>query len=131
MIWIAALLVLILAGVFLSRRSGLESTDGISPEELRERMKTGPVPVIVDVRTPAEFQGPLNRIAGAISLPLADLDAKPDRLVKYRDRDLVVVCLSGARSRKAAEILSSRGFSVKNLTGGLNAWNRLGFTMAR
>jgi rhodanese-related sulfurtransferase len=72
--------------------------------------------VLLDVREPAE------RAAGhspsAQHLPLADVTPE-----KISPGSLVVtVCRSGARSAKAAAMLSRAGVDVRNLTGGMTAW---------
>ena len=44
---------------------------------------------------------------------------------RWRDRDVVVHCQMGGRSRRACELLRSKGFrSVSNLAGGIEAWAR-------
>ncbi len=73
---------------------------------------------LVDVREPHEWdQGSL---PGAIHIPLGDL---ADRLGELdQARPVVVLCRSGARSGRAAELLMAHGFvDVTNLTGGLMA----------
>lgn len=41
------------------------------------------------------------------------------------DTPIVVYCQSGARSQVAYWILKSRGYSVENLDGGIEAWHQL------
>ena len=38
------------------------------------------------------------------------------------DRQIITVCRSGRRSAMAAKLLSRRGYTATNLTGGMNAW---------
>jgi rhodanese-related sulfurtransferase len=45
----------------------------ISPNELSERLLTGDPPVVLDVRSAAEFQGPLGRLEGAVNIPVDEL----------------------------------------------------------
>lgn len=79
------------------------------------------LPQIVDVREPDEFTGPLGHLAGARSMPLARL--KDDMSTLERDRPLVTVCRSGARSAQAAVLLQKAGFgAVANLSGGMLRW---------
>lgn len=80
---------------------------------------------IVDVREPAEFDGPLGHVAGAMLVPLAQLPARVGDFAK--DRPLVTVCRSGARSAQAAVLLGKAGFaSVANLAGGMLRWRAEG-----
>ena len=80
---------------------------------------------IVDVRERDEFEGPLGRIHGSTLIPLADLPARVGELV--RDRPVVTVCRSGARSAQACVLLSRAGFTdVANLSGGMLRWRAEG-----
>lgn len=76
---------------------------------------------VVDVREPEEFDGPLGRIAGARLVPLGRLAASASDL--GREKPIVVVCRSGARSAQATLILRKAGFDrVANLAGGMLRW---------
>jgi rhodanese-related sulfurtransferase len=80
---------------------------------------------IVDVRERDEFDGPLGRIRGAKWIPLGELPARTAELA--RDRPVVAVCRSGARSAQASVLLSKGGFAdVANLAGGMLRWRAEG-----
>ena len=80
---------------------------------------------IVDVRERDEFNGPLGRIRGAKWIPLGELPGRTAELA--RDRPVVAVCRSGARSAQASVLLSKGGFSdVANLAGGMLRWRAEG-----
>jgi glyoxylase-like metal-dependent hydrolase (beta-lactamase superfamily II)/rhodanese-related sulfurtransferase len=80
---------------------------------------------IVDVRERAEFDGPLGRIDGSQWIALADLPARSGELA--RDRPIVTVCRSGARSAQACVLLQKAGFTnVANLAGGMLRWRAEG-----
>ena len=74
--------------------------------------------VIVDVRTPAEFQA--GHVPGATNLPLDELRERLDELPT--DRKLVVYCQVGMRGYLATRILLQHGFAVANLSGGYTTW---------
>lgn len=81
-------------------------------------------PVLIDVREPSEFHGPLGHIAGSILLPLRELAARAAELDPHRGRRVVAVCRSGVRSTTAAAILYGLGFErVYNLKDGMVDWN--------
>jgi rhodanese-related sulfurtransferase len=95
----------------------------IEPAALEERLHEVR---LLDVREPAEFAGPLGRIDGAQSLPMAALPAQLATLP--RTRPVVTVCRSGTRSAQAAVLLSRAGFGeVANLAGGMLRWHGEGF----
>jgi len=76
---------------------------------------------IVDVREPAEFNGPLGHVPGARLIPLGTLNENIASLKK--SEPMVVVCRSGARSAQATVLLGKAGFDkVANLSGGMLRW---------
>jgi rhodanese-related sulfurtransferase len=90
----------------------------IQPNVLEENL--GRV-AVVDVREPDEFDGALGHIVGAKLLPLGSLLEKIDTLPK--EKPIVVVCRSGARSAQATVMLRNKGFTrVANLAGGMLRW---------
>jgi rhodanese-related sulfurtransferase len=77
---------------------------------------------VVDVREPSEFNDELGHIPGAELVPLGTLGA---RAASWdREEELVVVCRSGARSRRAASTLAGMGFRrVMDMEGGMRAYS--------
>jgi len=76
---------------------------------------------IVDVREPVEYEGPLGHIRGAILIPLGELSARTGEL--DRQRPIVAVCRSGARSAQATLMLQQAGLpEAANLAGGMLRW---------
>ena len=76
---------------------------------------------IVDVREPDEFNGPLGHVPNARLIPLGTLTKNVQELSK--DRPIVTVCRSGARSAQATVLLGKAGFDrVANLSGGMLRW---------
>lgn len=94
----------------------------IQPEALEEHADRVQ---IVDVREPDEYHGSLGRIRGAKLIPLGTLAARAGELA--RDRPVVAVCRSGARSAQASVMLQRAGFAdVANLAGGMLRWRAEG-----
>lgn len=90
--------------------------------ELRERLAGAAAPLVVDVRGPDEFDGPLGHIEGARNIPLPDLAAHRGEIAAAK-RPVVVVCLTDKRSAAAAAQLSASGFGeIAVLRGGMKAW---------
>jgi sulfur dioxygenase len=90
----------------------------MSPAVLEEH---APLVQIVDVREPDEYRGPLGHIHGSTLIPLSQLAARAAEL--DRNRPLVTVCRSGARSAQAVVLLQKSGFkAVANLAGGMLRW---------
>lgn len=76
----------------------------------------GSEPLIVDVRTPEEFEG--GAVPEAVNIPMDDLGYHVDQLGD-KDREITVYCASGARSAYAARMLQQMGFSKVRNGGGL------------
>jgi sulfur dioxygenase len=90
----------------------------VSPQWLEEHLAEVQ---IVDVREKDEFIGSLGHIDGALLIPLGELKARISEIGK--DRPVVTVCRSGARSAQAVQILEQAGFArVANLAGGMIRW---------
>lgn len=74
--------------------------------------------IIIDVREPFEYK--MGHIKGAINLPPAKLMAGlPGELEEVpKDAEIILYCLSGARSGASIRILQQYGFT--NLINGIN-----------
>lgn len=74
----------------------------------------------IDVREPAEFEGPLGHLPDAELVPLESL---PTASASWSPSEpLLLICRSGNRSQKAARLLAERGFlQLYNLEGGMLA----------
>jgi sulfur dioxygenase len=113
----------------------LNEVSQLAPLALQQMQRDAP-PLVIDVREPDEFAGPLGHLAGARSIPLARLAARAAELDAELDanagRPIIVVCRSGVRSTTAAAILTSLGYeAVANLKGGMLAWSDLGLPVER
>ncbi len=85
--------------------------------------------LLIDVRSSSEYDS--GKIKGAINIPLGDLSKRVEELNEYRDKPILVNCLSGARSSSACRFLTSHGFEdVSNLSGGVGAWKALGMKLS-
>ncbi|MBZ0234965.1 MAG: rhodanese-like domain-containing protein [Deltaproteobacteria bacterium] len=85
---------------------------------------------VVDVREPDEFVGELGHIPGSELVPLATIGSAASAW--DRNKPLLLVCRSGARSGRAAQALAGAGFQrVMNLAGGMIAYNAAGLPVER
>lgn len=90
----------------------------------------GSKPVLLDVRTSAEFAA--GHIPGAVNLPLDLLREHRGRLGAAPDQEIVLVCRSGARAVQAAQVLAEAGLRrARVLDGGMNAWEAAGAPVNR
>ena len=104
----------------------------ITPEEVRDRLGPRGGPLILDVREPDEYVGPLGHVDGAQLIPVGTLAQRLEELEPYREREIITICRAGGRSATAATILMQAGFpKVWSMDGGMQAWNERGLPVKR
>ncbi len=87
-------------------------------EELKQYLESHS-PFLLDVRQAWEYD--VCRLENSTLIPMGQIPAQLDELDK--DRETVVICHHGIRSRQVARHLEQAGFNnVINLKGGVNAW---------
>lgn len=92
----------------------------ISVAELARRRAAGEDVTIVDVREPWEMA--IASIPGTTNIPMARIAADPSAVP--RDREVVVMCHAGGRSRRVVDALEAAGYDrIRNLAGGIDAWS--------
>ena len=97
-------------------------SDNILPSELKKRMDDGEEFLILDVRSPQEFD--TYHLKGAKLVHVEELRQRLDELEPFKEKEIVVCCRTGIRSYRACRILMNNGFTnIKNLTGGLSVWS--------
>jgi rhodanese-related sulfurtransferase len=94
----------------------------LETDELATLLSGPAPPLVLDVRGPGEFTGPLGHIDQAENIPLDVFPAQTAALLG-RQRPLVLVCHTDRRSAAAAEHLRRAGGSdIAVLRGGMVAW---------
>jgi rhodanese-related sulfurtransferase len=93
----------------------------VDVQTLRQMIETQPDLVLVDVRTPEEYEY-LGHIPQALLMPLHELPVSYNRL--SRDQKLVLLCQHGVRSQNACYFLEQAGFPhLYNLMDGMSVWD--------
>jgi rhodanese-related sulfurtransferase len=90
----------------------------ITAKEVELLLNEGKPVNIIDVRELAEVA--TGKIPGAVNIPLGLIESYIHELDK--SKEYVMVCRSGARSGRASNFLTSNGYHVTNMTGGMLAW---------
>jgi rhodanese-related sulfurtransferase len=105
-------------------------TSSIDVATARALMANNPDILIVDVRTPGEFE--TAHIAGSINLPLDQVDAHLERIVRDAGGRILLMCQSGNRATQACRKLVNAGLSSASvIEGGMNAWIAAGGPVER
>jgi rhodanese-related sulfurtransferase len=110
---------------FLSCSESNAQSKLLNPSDFEKLIQTDKTVQLVDVRTHNEVaQG---RIANAKNINIADADFKAKMNQLDKSKPIVVYCGVGARSSRAAKILTEMGFKqIYDLQGGITAWTAAG-----
>lgn len=88
---------------------------------IRTQVDSNSAPLLVDVRTPTEFES--SHIPGAVNLPLNQLNQHASRVARDASEQVVLICQSGPRAEQAQNRLAAAGLAdTVVMTGGMNAW---------
>ena len=82
--------------------------------------------MILDVRTKEEYDK--GHIHGSVHLPVDDVEEMAEAILTDKNATIYTQCKSGVRSARAAETLLRKGYrNVKNMKGGILAWQGAGY----
>lgn len=92
----------------------------LTPGQVAERLDTDAPPLLLDVRE--DWEREVASIPDSVHIPMG---AVPQRIEELpAERDIVVYCHHGTRSRAVAQWLAQRGIDrVASLAGGIDAWS--------
>jgi len=90
--------------------------ENISVDEIEKHINNGAL--LVDIRNESSFDE--GHIKGAINIPIKSLPLRMNDLDK--NKEILVICYIGGSSKMAAKLLTKSGFKVKNIVGGMKAW---------
>jgi rhodanese-related sulfurtransferase len=80
---------------------------------------------LLDVREDDEWRA--GHAPDAVHIPLSELNARAQEVPN--DRDVYVICRSGARSAQAVAAFNNAGWTAANVDGGMHAWEAAGRPM--
>lgn len=92
----------------------------ISQDEAKRIMDSDSDFVIVDVRREDEYA--IEHIPNAVNVPLEDIEDIAEEELPDKEQLLLVYCRSGRRSKMAAGILDSIGYTNVKEFGGILDW---------
>ena len=108
------------------RQSNYEAVAAVQAAELIRNIH----PVILDVRTPAEYRD--GHLENAILIPVQELQGRVAELSKFKEENILIYCATGNRSTVASKILIDNGFKrVFNLRHGILEWNTKNYPVVR
>jgi rhodanese-related sulfurtransferase len=101
----------------------------INANELHALRSSTPQVLMLDVRTPGEFNQV--RAEGARLMPLDQLDPESVRNACAGDGPVYLLCQSGNRAKQAAAKLAAAGLEAVVVEGGTQAWESAGLPVKR
>jgi rhodanese-related sulfurtransferase len=122
------LALLAMASLAVGGEKGREPFTVVSSEEVKAMIdRHEPGLVVIDARTPAEYQEV--HIKGAVNIPLPELEKKPSLLDFPKESRLVFYCngFKCGKSPKAARLADGLGFgALYVMSEGMPAWEEKG-----
>lgn len=109
--------------------SGGNAADALSPTAFREALEATPHPLLVDVRTAAEFKN--GHLRGARNLELSSPALARELGELPKQSPVLLYCQSGGRSSAALAQAKRLGLAARHLSGGIGAWKAAGYPVAR
>ena len=103
--------------LFSSQTKAYKSLNG---KQFKEEYSMSKQPVLIDVRTAAEFAS--GSIKNAKNIDVLSLDFKKQLNSLDVENEYFLFCRSGNRSGQACSLMAEQGFKVFNLEGGIGAW---------
>lgn len=102
----------------------------IDVTKVKEKLDKGEDVFILDVRTPEEhdtWKFSYDRYQETPVIPMDRLVSSENIVSEQipKDKEILTVCSHGNRSQMAAHVLSKMGYKVKNIKGGMAAWNQV------
>jgi rhodanese-related sulfurtransferase len=97
-----------------------DNVKNVTPDEVEKLLGANKEIVVLDVRTPEEFE--MGHISGARNISFLDPEfAKNVEAVS--GKPIVLHCAAGPRSTRALEVLKTKSFpAIYHMNGGYKAW---------
>ena len=100
----------------------------LSPRSVHEQQNAGRSPVLIDVRSEAEYSA--GHIPGAVHIPFDEVAERIDEV--DTSQGVALYCMVGPRARKGeAALLAAGQEKVFHLEGGFSAWQSAGLPVAK
>lgn len=109
-------------------RARVQAFAALSASQAVRLMNQGAL--VIDLRSKQLYDA--GHIVDSRNVPAAELQSQADALKKWREKNVITYCDTGADGASAARSLTKLGFTkVFNLQGGLNAWVKDNLPLAK
>jgi rhodanese-related sulfurtransferase len=117
--WLVFLLLIVGVSLFLFENE--TALPSITAEDVQKKIAAKENILLLDVRTEEEFSE--GHLANATLIPLQELNERTNELEQFKEKEIIVYCRSGNRSKTATTLLKTKGFRAMNMEGGIRQWN--------
>lgn len=94
------------------------SRSNLTLDELESMMTNNDNVILLDVRSPQEFEE--GHLKGAINIPTFEIYSKATKVLKDKDAIIIAYCTLGVRSKSAIKVLKKMGYkNLYHLEGGI------------
>ena len=111
---------LIMLGCGSATKTSAQSFVSITQQQAKQIMDKEKDYIVLDVRNADEYR--TGHIPKAVFMPLPMLDKIADKKLPNKKQLILVYCRSGRRSKEAAKILVSKGYTNIKEFGGIIDW---------
>lgn len=116
-----------LFGTLSMAQTGIQN---LSAQKAGQLTRTSKDLVVLDVRTPAEFQS--GHIKNALNVDYKAPDFEQQLAKLDKTKPYLVHCAVGGRSTKTLPLLQKLGFkNVRHLDGGIQSWQQAGLPLIK
>lgn len=99
------------------------SIETLTPQTLITQLESPHRPVVLDVRSKAEYVD--GHIPGAIHIPFQAIPDRLSEIIDFKEQPIIVYCEAGVRARIAERALEEAGFQqVFQLEGQMQRWRQ-------
>lgn len=106
--------------IIVSKKGEKTMYEQITAKDAKRIMDSGEDFVILDVREKSEFD--TGHIEGAILIPYTEIEKYAEEMLPDKNRQILVYCRSGRRSKIAAQSLVELGYTDIKEFGGIIDW---------
>jgi rhodanese-related sulfurtransferase len=100
----------------------------LRPPVAYEMMRDSPQMLVLDLRTPQQFNGPTGHVREAKNIPVSRLPYRLLEILPFREDTIFIYCDNDPCTEQGAKILAASGFEyVVGMAGGIDKWIRDGF----
>lgn len=120
LVWVLCITAVAIIGFFMyTRLVPLKGLRNYNANDFEKEIERSSNHVLIDVREKTEYSKGF--IPGAVNIPLSELKRRLDEVPK--NREILLYCRGGMRSKQAAFILKKNGYTkISQLQGGILSW---------